>query len=186
MKDLQKHKSILLALFMMALVCILAIFYSAAFNRSILTMFSINVSQANEGTEGSDVNIDRITNSQEGKTVKDESSKSTNQNSHEKELVLQAKKDLAQRLSIKVDNVTLLEIRTVTWPDSSLGCPKAGEVYNQVPQKGFLIRLEVGGCMYFYHSAGTVNPFLCEETSRIVPHPHKGDEFIPKPGIEID
>jgi hypothetical protein len=40
--------------------------------------------------------------------------------------------------------------------------------------------------MYFYHSAGALNPFLCEETSQIVPHPGKGDEFIPPPGVEID
>jgi hypothetical protein len=80
----------------------------------------------------------------------------------------------------------LLEVREVTWPDSSLGCPQRGKFYNQVPQDGLLIRLEAEGCMYFYHSAGTLNPFLCEESSRMVPHPTRGDEFVPPPGSEID
>ena len=186
LKNQKKHQSILLALFTMALICVLFIFDSVAFNRSILPIFNINFSRANDGEAGSDANVDRITVSQEVKIVKDESSKSTTQDSLERQLVLQAKNNLAQRLSIKVDKVTLREIRAVTWPDASLGCPKAGEVYNQVPHKGFLIRLEAGGRMYFYHSAGTLNPFLCEETSQIVPHPGKGDEFIPPPGIEID
>jgi hypothetical protein len=186
LKDLQKYQSILFVLFTMALIVNLAMFDSVAFKGSILPVFNINLSQAKERATGSDANIDRISISQEVQIVKDESSKSTTQNSDERHLVLQAKEDLAHRLSIKVDKVKLLELRAVTWPDSSLGCPKAGEVYDQVPQNGFLIRLEAEGSMYFYHSDGTLNPFFCEETSRIVPHPGKGDEFIPKPGIEID
>ena len=170
----------------MALFCTLAIFDSVIFKESSQPEISISLSQANEGVTGSGTKIDKKAISQVNKIVKDEFSKSRNQNSLKRELVLQAKKDLAQRLSIKVDKITLLEIRAVIWPDSSLGCPKAGEVYDQVPQNGFLIRLEVEGSMYFYHSAETLSPFLCEETAQIVPHPDKGDEFIPPPDIGID
>ena len=100
--------------------------------------------------------------------------------------MLKAKKDLANRLSAKMDRINLLEVREVTWPDTSLGCPQPGRVYNQVLQDGLLIRLEVGGRMYFYHCAGDLDPFLCEETSQIVPHPTLDDEFVPPPGSEID
>lgn len=190
MKNQQKYKSMLFVLFTIGFICFMTSFDSVAFKESILPInkepLNIGLSRANEGAAGSDANIDKTNISQEVKMVKDESSKSTAQNSIESQLILQAKKDLAHRLSIEVDKITLLEIRAVAWPDSSHGCPKKGVVYNQIPQNGFLIRLEVGGRKYFYHSAGTLNPFLCEETSNIVPHPRKGDEFIPPPGVEIE
>lgn len=101
-------------------------------------------------------------------------------------MVLKAKKDLAHRLSIQIDRINLLEVRPVTWPDASLGCPQRGKVYSQVRQDGLLIRMKAGGRFYFYHSGGDLDPFLCEQTSRMIPHPTKGDEFVPPPGSEID
>lgn len=99
----------------------------------------------------------------------------------------QAKEDLARRLSIAVDQITLLEVREVVWPDASLGCPQPGVAYEQVPQDGLLIRLDVEGRMYFYHSGGTQAPFLCEQTSQVVPKvTPKFDEVLPPPGSETD
>jgi hypothetical protein len=98
-----------------------------------------------------------------------------------------AKEDLASRLSVAVDEIKLLEVRQVTWPDTSLGCPQPGLVYSQVSQEGLLIRLRVAGRMYFYHSGGTQDPFLCEGTSQVVPQvTPKADEFVPPPDSEID
>ena len=186
MKNPRQYPSFLLGLFTCALICVLAVFDSVAVNGSIVPAVSVNHSLASEDAVGSDANIGGITVSQEVNIVEDESSKSTAQNSVDSQLVQQAKKDLAKRLSINADKVTLRELRAVTWPDASLGCPKAGEVYAQGPQDGFLIRLEAGGRMYFYHSTGTQKPFLCEETSQMIPHPRKGDEYVPPPGVEID
>jgi len=171
----------------MTLIYALAVFDSAtAHNATMLPILNTNVSKVNVVATRTNTKIDRMTLSQEVKMVTNESSKSRNQNSLESQIVMQAKKDLAHRLSVKVDQINLLEVREVSWPDSSLGCPQPGKVYNQVSQDGLLIRLEAGGRMYFYHNAGTLNPFLCEETSQIVPHPTKGDEFVPPPGSEID
>jgi len=114
------------------------------------------------------------------------SSESETRDSQPEQLVLQAKKDLAQRLSVSIDKIKLLEARAVNWPDSSLGCPKAGMIYTQQVQPGFLIRLKVAKQMYFYHSGGAQNPFLCKESAKMIPHPGQGDEFIPPPGIKID
>jgi hypothetical protein len=101
--------------------------------------------------------------------------------------VKQAKDDLARRLSLAVDQITLLEVREVVWPDASLGCPQPGVAYEQVPQDGLLIRLDVEGRMYFYHSGGTKAPFLCEQTSQVIPEvTPKSDEFVPPPDWEID
>jgi hypothetical protein len=70
--------------------------------------------------------------------------------------------DLASRLSISTSEIKLVEATPVVWPDSSLGCPQPGMAYLQVPEDGLLIRLEVDGQIYPYHSGGTRNPFLCE------------------------
>jgi hypothetical protein len=95
--------------------------------------------------------------------------------------------DLAERLSIAVDQIKVLEVRAVTWPDAGLGCPQPGMVYVQVSQEGWLIRLGAGGEMYFYHSGRDQKPFLCEQLSQIIPNiTPKVDELIPPPDSEID
>ncbi len=100
-------------------------------------------------------------------------------------LVNQAKEDLAHRLSVSVDEIEVLEARSVVWPDSSLGCPLPGMLYRQVPQDGALIRLNVEGRAYEYHSGGGRDPFLCEQTleAQVTPKP---DELLPPPGSEVD
>lgn len=78
-------------------------------------------------------------------------------------LIRVAKADLAQRLSLAVDQVGLVEARAVQWPDPGLGCPRPGMRYKQVPVDGLLIRLKVAGRVYNYHSGGSRAPFLCEQ-----------------------
>jgi hypothetical protein len=98
-----------------------------------------------------------------------------------------AQADLAERLSIAVDQIKVLEMRAVTWPDPSLGCPQPGRVYAQVTHEGWLIRLGVGDETYFYHSGSDQKPFLCKQLSQIIPNmPPKVDELIPPPGRQID
>jgi hypothetical protein len=91
--------------------------------------------------------------------------------------VTQAKEDLAERLSIEVDQIQLVEFRAVVWPDASLGCPQPGMAYKQVPQDGGLIRLEVDGRLYEYHSGGSRAPFLCERPLQI-------DKTTPPPSLD--
>jgi hypothetical protein len=76
-------------------------------------------------------------------------------------LVEKAKEDLAQRLSISVSQINLVEATPVTWPDGSLGCPQPDMVYTQVQVDGLLIRLGVDDRVYEYHSGGNRAPFLC-------------------------
>ena len=98
-----------------------------------------------------------------------------------------AKSDLSRRLDISVDEIKVLEARAVVWPDASLGCPQPGMVYAQAVQEGLLIRLQAGGEMYIYHSGGDETPFLCAQTSHIVPKiTPKFDEMVPPPDSEID
>lgn len=74
----------------------------------------------------------------------------------------QAKTDLAERLSVPLDQITLVSAEEVTWPDSSLGCPEPGMMYAQVLTSGSRIILTAGGRTYEYHSGGNREPFLCE------------------------
>lgn len=74
----------------------------------------------------------------------------------------QAIEDLAQRLSVPTEKITLVKTSEVVWPDASLGCPQPGMAYKQVPQDGALIILEVEGTTYEYHTGGNRGVFLCE------------------------
>jgi hypothetical protein len=105
----------------------------------------------------------------------------------DQEVATLAKADLAERLTIPVEQIDLLEVRAVTWPDSSLSCPQPGMMYAQVQQQGLLIRLGAAGEMYFYHSGPDQKPFLCEQLSQILSTATpKVDELVPPPDSEID
>lgn len=103
------------------------------------------------------------------------------------EMVARAVADLARRLSLDEDEISLLEARNVTWPDTSLGCPEPGTMYAQVLQPGVLIRLSAADQMYFYHGVADGEPFLCEQASQVIPEADpKTDEFVPPPDSDID
>lgn len=92
-------------------------------------------------------------------------------------LIEKAMADLAQRLSIPVNEIILLEATSVTWPDSSLGCPQPGMAYTQVPQDGLLIRLQADEQIYEYHSGGRHGPFLCVRSDKQPSPPPQIDIF---------
>lgn len=74
-----------------------------------------------------------------------------------------ARADLAGRLHVAEENVHVRKVESVTWRDSSLGCPKPGQGYLQVLTPGFRIFLEVQGQMYEYHSDTRGNIAECGE-----------------------
>jgi hypothetical protein len=76
--------------------------------------------------------------------------------------VIQAREDLAKRMAVSPEEIELLEIKEVVWPDASLGCPSPGKLYAQVTKEGFLIRLRLSKRVYRYHSGQGGAPFLCE------------------------
>ncbi|GAA1594850.1 hypothetical protein GCM10009789_56150 [Kribbella sancticallisti] len=83
--------------------------------------------------------------------------------------VEQAKSDLAGRLGVPVEAVTVVSTEEVTWPDGSLGCPQPGMRYTQVLVNGSRIVLTVDGKRYHYHSGGRRGPFLCTNPQPPVP-----------------
>ncbi len=72
-----------------------------------------------------------------------------------------ARQDLAGRLGIDIGSIVTLSAVVRSWPDSALGCPRPGMRYLQRPVDGSLIRLQVAGTVYRFHSGGARPPFLC-------------------------
>ncbi|MBN1313432.1 MAG: hypothetical protein JXB30_18640 [Anaerolineae bacterium] len=68
------------------------------------------------------------------------------------EFISEVKEDLASRLNVSVESVVVVSSEAVDWPDSSLGCPKAGEDYDQVLVPGYRIVLAVEDRYYEYHT----------------------------------
>ncbi len=62
------------------------------------------------------------------------------------------KEDLAQRLNIPADQIHVVSVKAVDWPDTSLGCPKPNMSYAEVITPGFEIILKADGQEYTYHT----------------------------------
>jgi hypothetical protein len=60
--------------------------------------------------------------------------------------------DLASRLSLDLQLVTVKSAESITWPNSALGCPQPDKVYAQGLVPGFRIKLLAGGTEYVYHT----------------------------------
>lgn len=87
---------------------------------------------------------------------------STSDTSGMENLIDMTKKDLAQRLSVSVGDISLIEAKAVVWPNASLGCPQPGMFYAEVLTPGYLILLSFGGIEYEYHAGRGAKITYCE------------------------
>jgi len=69
--------------------------------------------------------------------------------------------DLAGRLGMAADKISVVRVEKMMWPDSSLGCPQPGQSYLQVITEGYQITLEAQGQQYDYHT-GMDEFVLCQ------------------------
>lgn len=88
-------------------------------------------------------------------------------NPHKLPQVAVAKEDLSTRLNIPGDDIEVVKVEYVTWPNAGMGCPQPGMAYTQVPVDGLLIRLSADGVEYNYHSGGSKGPFLCQPSPTV-------------------
>lgn len=77
--------------------------------------------------------------------------------------VERAKEDLANRKGIDEEQITVISVEVVNWPDTSLGCPQPGMMYAQVITPGYRILLSYGGQTYQYHSDRGDHVVYCEQ-----------------------
>ena len=68
-------------------------------------------------------------------------------------LVDRAKADLAKRLGITVDKITVQSVEATEFSDTSLGVREPGKVYAQVITPGYIIKLAVEDKVYEYHAS---------------------------------
>ena len=78
-------------------------------------------------------------------------------------LVNAAVEDLAARLSLSRDEITVEAVQQKTWNDSSLGCPAPGGFYAEMRTSGYRIVLRANGELFAYHAAdGGQSVQFCE------------------------
>jgi len=63
-----------------------------------------------------------------------------------------ARKDLAGRLKVDEKNISVVEVKAVSWPDACLSLPDEGEMCAQVITPGFWVVLSYEGDEYFYRT----------------------------------
>lgn len=96
---------------------------------------------------------------------------------NQSDLAFVAVADLATRLAIGEEDVEVLRVESVTWPDAAIGCPEEGEMYAQVIVEGTRVLLQVGERIYDYHAGDDDMIFLCPSEER-----DGGYDFVPPPG----
>jgi hypothetical protein len=72
--------------------------------------------------------------------------------------------DLATRLDVAADAITVVQAESVVWPDGSLGCPQPGFLYTQALVPGYQVVLQHGGQDYDYRVGERGYFFLCERS----------------------
>jgi hypothetical protein len=90
--------------------------------------------------------------------------------------------DLATRLSMEAQAISVISAEAITWPNAALGCPLPGKVYAQGTVPGFRIRLKAENKEYSYHTDRTGQFVLCLEEGPDV----ENLPSIPVPPGEID
>ena len=72
----------------------------------------------------------------------------------EQEIILRARRDLAQRLGVSEDDITEQSVEQVDFPDAALGAPIEDEMSAQVITPGRRIRLRAQNRSYEYRATG--------------------------------
>jgi hypothetical protein len=96
-------------------------------------------------------------------------------------VVALSKKDLAGRLGVDADKITLVKTTEMLWLNAALGCPRPGVFYPSGRVPGFQIWLEVKGTEYIYNTDFNGTVILCPELNPSVPNLPND----PTPGVPI-
>lgn len=84
-------------------------------------------------------------------------------------IVEMAVRDLAFRLKIDLNLITVTAIERMDWPDGGLGCPLEGFDYPQAVTPGYRIKLEAVGEIYTYHTNTELAYWLCQDGAAQLP-----------------
>jgi hypothetical protein len=79
----------------------------------------------------------------------------------ERKMASLASQDLSQRLGLDAQEMSVVDVEAVEWPDSSLGCPAPGTVGQPALTPGYRFVIEAGGQQYVYHTDRAARVVLC-------------------------
>lgn len=85
------------------------------------------------------------------------------------EQIAASQADLAERLDVDPEAVTLAGATPVTWRSGALGCPEPGMSYTQALVPGIWIMMKAGDKVYRYHAARNREPFFCPDDRAELP-----------------
>ncbi len=89
-----------------------------------------------------------------------------------------AVKDLATRINVAEDAITIKAARSVQWRSGALGCPKPGMNYTQALVPGMQLLLEANGTVYHYHGGTGKSLFYCPAERAEAPAYGQGQEVM--------
>lgn len=95
------------------------------------------------------------------------------------ELEAQAVKALSEHLAIPSQEIEVVSITPIEWPDSSLGCPRPDFSYLQVITPGHVAELRHAGVSYQVHMARG-RAFVCDRTASGKP---REKAVVPQPAL---
>ena len=76
-------------------------------------------------------------------------------------LLAAARADAALRSGVTAAQVEVVSLRSVTWRDGSVGCPKPGIAYTDALVPGYRIVLRAGAQTWDYHAGTRGGPVPC-------------------------
>jgi hypothetical protein len=85
------------------------------------------------------------------------------------DLVTKVRADATRRSHQATGEIQVVRDEAVTWNDGSLGCPRMGAVYTQVPVAGYWIVLRAAGREFDYRVDDRGRYQLCESSQPMDP-----------------
>lgn len=82
------------------------------------------------------------------------------------QLLERAKQEVAQQAGVAPTDVSVIQVESVEWRDSSLGCPQPGRAYSQVITPGYRFVLQAKGQSYEYHTDQGSRLVLCQNPAK--------------------
>lgn len=83
------------------------------------------------------------------------------------DLVSEMKADLKQRLDTPTDQIDLVALEAVDWPNGAIGCPEPDVAYLQVITPGYRLTFSTEGAFYNYHTKDTSYFTFCEQSNAL-------------------
>lgn len=79
------------------------------------------------------------------------------------EIIALTRRDLSTRLSLDLEQIHVISTESILWPDTALGCPRPGAVYDEQTIPGYQVLLEANEQEYVYHTDAERKFVLCVE-----------------------